>query len=468
MRSILYTLLILISSLQFSSCGSGKYAHKSGEKPQWILQHPNEEGFYHGVGSSNMNYNPEDYIQVAKKNALSDLTGAISVKISSNTVFKQIEDNNNYIQEFESDIRVSMQDELEGFELLDSWTDTKTKKYWVYYRLSKQKYADIKRQKLERAKKLSKKFYEEARTKTKEGDVQNALILFSKSIDAIKNHLDDDLSVFTSEGPVELSTAIHKGIQDLYGNISFFSQRPEINITVLSSSDEKLPLATSYQLNGRKTRHAGIPIHFHFTKGDGVVSKRLVSDAEGKMNARISKMISKEKHQEITASLDIDFLINGNTMGHKLNHYFFAGKNLPKFTFQIEVERLNAFLVFEEQIFDKKATRGLLENNFKKELSKSLYNFTQNKSNADLTVKVRTNTTKGDIEKNKHYSAYIVYIDFFISIENKNGIEVFNDGFEDVKGMRADSYKHATRDGYEKIINKVNESIVPKLSQLAL
>lgn len=468
MRSILYTLLILISSLQFISCGAGKSAYKSGEKPQWILQHPNKEGFYHGVGTSNMSYNPEDYIQVAKKNALSDLTSAISVKISSNTVFKQIEDNNNYIQEFESDIRLSMQDELEGFELIDSWTDSKTKKYWVYYRLSKQKYADIKRQKLEKAKKLSKKYYEEARMKTKQGDVQNALILFGKSIDAIKNHLDDDLSVFTSEGPVELSTAIHKGIQELYGNISFFSQRPEINITVLSSSEERLPLATSYLLNNRKTRHAGIPIRFQFTKGGGVVTERLVSDVDGKMDARISKLISKEKHQEITASLDINFLIDGNTIEHKLHKYFFAGKNLPHFQFLVEVERLNAYLVFEEQIFDKKASRGLLENNFKKELSKSLYNFTNNKENADLTIKVRTNTIKGDIEKNRHYAAFIVYIDFFISIENKNGVEVFNDGFEDIKGMRADSYEHATRDAYEKIINKVNESIVPKLSQLAL
>lgn len=468
MRAIFYILAFLFSSLQFSSCSTGKSASASGKKPNWILQHPTEEGFYHGVGTANIDYNPEDYIGVAKKNALSDLSSAISVKISSKTIFKQIENNDSYIEEFESDIRLSLQNELEGFELVDSWTNSKTKKYWVYYRLSKQKYADIKRQKLEKAKKLSKNYYEDARIKSKQGDVQNALILYGKAVDAIKNHLDDDLSIFTSEGPVELTVAIHKGIQELYSNITFFSQSPEINITVLSGSDQKLPLATSYVLNGRKTRHAGIPVRFLFTKGDGVLTEHLVSGSDGRMDARISKLKSKEKQQEITASLDIDFLIEGNTIEHKLHRYFFAGKNLPQLKYLIEVERLNAYLVFEEQIFDEKATRGLLENNFKKELSKSLYNFTKNKQNADLIVKVKTNTTKGDIEKNRHYAAYIVYIDFFVSIENKDGIEVFNDGFEDVKGMRADSYEHATRDAYEKIIKKVNQDIVPKLSQLAL
>ena len=81
----------------------------------------------------------------AKKNALYDLASEIKVDISSNSVLYTVQNNNNFNENFNSLIKLSNSDNIEGYTLVDSYENEK--QYWVYYQLDKQEYANRKAEK---------------------------------------------------------------------------------------------------------------------------------------------------------------------------------------------------------------------------------------------------------------------------------------------------------------------------------
>src|ERR1043165_7908647 len=81
----------------------------------------------------------------AKKNALYDLSSEIKVDISSNSVLYTVQNNSNFNENFNSLIKLSNSDNIEGYSLVDSYENSK--QYWVYYQLDKQEYANLKAKK---------------------------------------------------------------------------------------------------------------------------------------------------------------------------------------------------------------------------------------------------------------------------------------------------------------------------------
>src|SRR5258708_18589169 len=85
-----------------------------------------------------------NYIQEAKKSALEDLVSEIKVNISSTSVLNQLDNGKEFQEKYEQMIKTTATDDIEEFEQVDVWQDIKN--YWVYYRLSKQRYKEIKDQ----------------------------------------------------------------------------------------------------------------------------------------------------------------------------------------------------------------------------------------------------------------------------------------------------------------------------------
>lgn len=106
---------------------------------------PSNNGFkYIGVGFAEKGKGTNYQIE-AKKNALYDLTSEIKVNISSNSVLYTVQNNSNFNENFNSLIKLSNTDNIEGYTLVDSYENDK--QYWVYYQLDKQEYANLKAQK---------------------------------------------------------------------------------------------------------------------------------------------------------------------------------------------------------------------------------------------------------------------------------------------------------------------------------
>ncbi|HCX99489.1 MAG TPA: hypothetical protein DG754_05045, partial [Bacteroidales bacterium] len=125
-------LVILTISVLLSACGGSKKV-QGPPPPDWVPNRPTSQLYYYGVGAARKTLDVSQYQQAARQNALADMANEISINISSNSVIHAFESNLNFTEDFSSTIRAQTQQDLEGYEQVDSWDDVNN--YWVYYRL---------------------------------------------------------------------------------------------------------------------------------------------------------------------------------------------------------------------------------------------------------------------------------------------------------------------------------------------
>lgn len=113
--------------------------------PIWVSSRPNNGLKYIGVGVADKIKSSDNYQIEAKKNALYDLASEIKVDISTNSVLYTVQNNNTFNENFNSLIKLSNSDNIEGYTLVDAYENEK--QYWVYYQLDKQEYQNQKSQK---------------------------------------------------------------------------------------------------------------------------------------------------------------------------------------------------------------------------------------------------------------------------------------------------------------------------------
>lgn len=112
--------------------------------PLWVSSRPNNGFKYIGIGVGDKQKG-SNYQMEAKKNALYDLASEIKVDISTNSVLYTVQNNNQFNENFNSLIKLSNSDNIEGYTLVDSYENDK--QYWVYYQLDKEEYARRKAEK---------------------------------------------------------------------------------------------------------------------------------------------------------------------------------------------------------------------------------------------------------------------------------------------------------------------------------
>lgn len=464
LRSIFNLSLI---SLLLISCSAQQGMAK--RKPQWANERPINPEYYVGIAVVKKDLTKTNYIQLAKNQALHDLCSEISVNISANSVLHQFENEKAFREEFKSEVHTSLMEELEGYELVGSWDNKRENEYWVYYRLSKSEYELQKRVKLNHAKKLAQNFYEQAKLSEKNLDLFQALNFYAKSLDAIKKHLDEDLSIMTFNGRINLGTDLYNSIQNIFKRTQLTPNNKEIQLEISTAHQEPILIKAEWLGESENQLIPNLPLSIDFVKGDGVLNNKVSTDEFGYASSILSKVNSKMKLQEIEVGLDLSSILDEEVENYKLNKLFFTPELAPKGKITINVDRLKAYLIFNEKIFGEDSNREILKNNMKKELSENFFSFTTDKSKAKVILNINTNVTKGEIKEGRNYKVYIVYLDCFFSLTNaKSGMEIFNDAIYELKGMKPISYDYAVKEAYEQAVEAIHNNIIPKLNQLDL
>lgn len=435
--------------------------------PKWVKERPISSKYF--IGISVVKADVKNYMQLAKNKALQDLASQISIRISSNSVLHQFEDNTSFKEEFESQVKTSLVQNLEGYELVASWHNKRGNEYWEYYRLSRKQYELLKRLKLNKAKKLAQNYFEEAMAYEKKLDLLQALSYYTKSIDALKKHLDDDLSVMTFEGSVNLGTEIYKRIQNLYTRTQLIPEKKNIKIEISTSVKEPFVVKALWMGDSDEELLSNLPLSFDFVMGGGLLNTNVNTDEFGYASSHLSRITSKQKLQKIEVGLDLSSILNRNDEDYELYKMFLRPELAPKCNIILNVERLKAFMNFNEKIFGENSKRSILKNAIKKELSENFFSFTNDKDSATVILDVKTNVTKGEIKEGRNYKVHIVYLDcFFTLTDMKSGFEIFNDAIYEVKGMKPVSYNYAVKEAYEQAVEEIHNTIIPKLNQLDL
>lgn len=140
----IFILILLVLGCKTKQVATETVVQESKPAPPWVSARPNNGFKFVGIGFADkrpgINYQME-----AKKNALYDLSSEIKVDISSNSVLYTVQNNQNFNENFNSLIKLSSTDNIEGYTLIDSYENEK--QYWVYYSLDKQDYANLKAKK---------------------------------------------------------------------------------------------------------------------------------------------------------------------------------------------------------------------------------------------------------------------------------------------------------------------------------
>jgi hypothetical protein len=454
--------VLIVFLFLFYSCSAANLSAGGKKKPGWVKERPVSNAYYIGIGMASKEL--DNYIRVAKNNALSDLISEISVNISSNSVLRQFEDESEFKTEFESLTRVSIKDELEAYELVDSYDGKEN--YWVYYHLSIDTYKKIKRAKLEKAKDLAGDFYEKAQKALDHLELHQAINFYVKAFEAVKAYLEEDLSVFVLEkGRINLGNAIYEDLQDIFSKIKVIPVEAEYQIKALSGGNPKVKATVYYTGNDKKTRISGLPFTFSFPGQEINKTENVQSNASGEIICSIADMAPKGKQQRILAVLNTDVYFGEASASPLLKQMFHRKGSVPYGYLTVNVADLKAYFESEETAFGKPAPGQPVTQVFKKELLENFFSFTPNKKQADVIVKVTANTVEG--KKMEQYNLHTAYLNCHISImKAQTDEEVYSTGLQNIKGMKTGSYNMAAQNAREKAEEKIQQHIIPALRQM--
>ncbi|MCL2073726.1 MAG: LPP20 family lipoprotein [Marinilabiliaceae bacterium] len=439
-----------------------QYVFVDAKTPQWVKQRPVDNQHYIGIGMSLKS--DKDYAQTARKKALVELGSEIKITVSSNSLLQRMEQNYHYQEEYISSVHSSVMQTLEGYET-ETWEDKK--EYWVMVKLNKVKYETRQKQKLDQAKMMASLYFERGREAADKGEVGTAIISYFKAVSALRDHIGDDLTHRTAAGTVNYSVDIMTDLQKLYRKTEFKTDKSVCQFEFSKQSLDPLKLQAIFVSNTQEIPIQNLPVRFEFTQGEGVLAPQSTTDYDGFVQCVVSRLTSKRKHQEVTASLDLAALLTGENIDDILLRHFLPGDDLPKTRFIIEMNKPTAIIEIEEIVFGKKENAMIFGNLIKSELNENVFNFTNNRDNADYIVRLKLEFRKGEEKKGSGYSVYLVHADLHLSvISTANKTMIFSDGFLEVRGMLPGSYEQALKDAREKTLEKFKSEILIKLEEV--
>jgi hypothetical protein len=207
---------------------SPKVTVPDNPKPAWLSSKPSQPSYYTGIGKGTKG-DKNNYIQEAKQSALEDLISEIKVTVSSSSVLSTFEDDKEFKEQYEQIIQTTAADEIEEFEQVGTWEDDNN--YWIYYRLSKARYKEIKDAQKRNAVILATDYYEKAQAADKVGDRVQALGFYFQAFRSMEKYLGDAIAVTVNGKDILIVNEIYSSIQGLLDKIQLKVEPSEISLT---------------------------------------------------------------------------------------------------------------------------------------------------------------------------------------------------------------------------------------------
>jgi hypothetical protein len=455
-RKILF-LLIFFAAACSPSVNSSK-TDPSKIRPAWLAAKPADDAYYAGIGHGTKD-GTNNYIQSAKKSALEDLVSEIKVNVSSTSVLSQIDVNKEFSEKYEQMIQTTAADELEEFEQVDSWEDDRN--YWIYYRLSKARYKEIKDQQKRDAVALALDFFTKAKQSERADETVAALGFYFQGFRAIEKYLGEPITLEFEGKQIMLTTEIYANIQQLLDKMQLTADPSSIELNRrVSQSTQAVTTQARYKDSGKPV--ADLPLKATFEKGAGDVHPDYMTDASGLTKILLTKISSRELEQSV---------------GVKVNLLAFAGNdaspiyammaqkfNVPKANVLLKVKRPLVFVTSQEKSLGVDKSNRQLTNKVKNYLANAGFEFTEDRAAADLTLDIQADSEKGAASGSIYISYVTAVIRVATSQENK---EIYATTLDRIKGYSLD-YERSSQEAYNKSIEVLEKEKLPELLNAVL
>ena len=427
-------------------------------QPAWLAAKPVQPGYYVGIGHSAKD-GTNNYIQSAKSSALEDLVSEIKVNISSTSVLSQIDANKEFHESYEQIIQTTAVDEIEEFEQVEAWEDERN--YWVYYRLSKQRYKEIKDQKKRNAVSLGLDFFTKAKQAERNQEPVLALGFYYQGFRAVEKYLDEPIRLEFEGKEILLTNEIISSMQLLLDKIDLSLDPNEIVLNRRLAQNE-LSVIASAKDKGSKKAIIDLPLAAAFEKGSGDVFPTYKTDAAGHTKILLTKISARDVEQTVAVKVDMmSFAGQGSSDVYPL---IVKKMVVPKAILLMKVHRPLVYVSSIEKSLGVDKPNQQLTNKIKNYLTNSGFELTNDKSKSELLLDVNADSEKGAVSG----SIYITYVTAVIRVATtKDNKEIYATTLDRIKGFSLD-FERSSQEAYNKSIETLEKEKLPELLNMIL
>lgn len=452
MKRLLF-LLVILGGCSPSVTNSSLKTDLQNPRPEWLTAKPVSPSYYIGIGHG-VKDGSNNYIQMAKKSALEDLVSEIKVNISSTSVLSQIDINKEFQEKYEQIIQTTVADELEEFEQVDAWEDDRN--YWVYYRLSKQRYKEIKDQQKRDAIALGLDFFTKAKESERKGETVLSLGFYYQGFRAIEKYLDEPIRLEFEGKEILLTNEIIANMQLLLDKMELTVDPNQIMLNRRVAQNNLMVLAKVVDKTSRKAI-TDLPLVAAFEKGAGDVFPTYKTDGSGQARILLTKISSRDVEQ--TVGVKVDILSFSGTNGSDIYTLVAQKMVVPKATVLMKVQRPLVYVTAVEKSLGVDKSNQQITNRIKNYLVNSGFEFTEDINKAELALDINANSEKGAVSG----SIYITYVTALIRVSTaRDNKEIYATTLDRIKGFSLD-FERSSQEAYNKSLEVLEKEKLPEL-----
>lgn len=437
-----------IAGFALALCLCGQAA---GERPRWSRQRPQEAGYFIGIGVASRDGDAAEIREQATNSALKDIATQIEVKVSSRTALDEEEDAFGLRQAYISQIRTLVSTQLAGVEIVDTWEDED--EFWVYARLSEAKFAALRQEKIDNARRLAFSLFKQAEERVP-GAMAEALALYLQALGAVAGGLGDPLTVEHQGRSLHLDTAVPARIRELLAALSLVAGSVPAGLKRGAEIDVSLEVHALYMNPDGATRPvAGLPLAADFFAGSGTLIAPSRTDADGRSAVRLTRIEDAGRVQVIRVQVDLDVLGGAGETGIPL-----ASFAAPQVDIELTVARQRVFVQSRELNLGQPLQVLVIEPALKRLLSAKGTEFAESADLADVLVRIEAQTRQG----NRFQSIHFAFLDLTLSCRRADGVEIFKTALNSVKGSGA-SFELAGVKAFDKAVGELEKGGLAEL-----
>lgn len=449
--NIRIVIALLFTAILFG-CGSSKKAQQQvTPQPEWVKMRPSSPTYYYGIGAVRKTMDVGQYQQAARQNALADMAGEISTSISSNSVLHAFESNLNFREDFTSTIKAQTQQDLEGYELVDTWEDLEN--YWVFYRLSKAQYQELKEKRKADAVSRSFDLFSSALAEREQGNIRLAIVQLLKSLEPIKPYFSESLPVPYQGSEVFLGNEIFKELSTTIANLKVVPVVNSVDVKIGQALLDKISFETHYANTGPVPE---IPLEARYTEKP-IRNNKIRSNPKGLAKFIIDVVRSPNTREEFSASINFDDILaeaGVDPFVRRMVNRF----SVPKGQITIHVLRPSFTIISNEIMLGEKQTPGILEKSFRQKAIDAGFIIKANV--ADYMVRIVAVASPG----NDSGQFKTVKLDGQISVETTGGQKIYQQNLEGFMGRHFD-YKQAADDAFSEARRRLENSFFREIEE---
>jgi hypothetical protein len=431
-------------------------SQSSAQQPSWVKKRPLLDGYYIGIGVASKHEAGNSYRQKAKNSALNDLASEIAVNISGEIISIIVEQSGFIDEQVRSEIRAQTQATLESYERVDTWENDR--EYWVYYRLSKDRFENQKQLKKQKAISQSLNFLAKGHSSGEAQEFSNALFYYFQALNPLRTYIDDPLEVSYNHRTIYLKEEIFTSLQNLLGKIKLAPGQERLQVKISSQLNETVEVLAYYSTGKDSIPVAHLPLRFSFSRGAGKIDKTTRSNESGIAICHITRLAPTHTTQTLQAELDLSAYATEQDMG-KITFSQVNRLAIPKATITLEISAPIVLVDVQEENLGETLTIPIIEPVLKTEFLEKGLTLTENNSDADYMVHLIAKSREGSQSQN----LYTAFVDITILlIDAHSGKEIYRNSFQNVNGVNLNLRK-AGMAAFQNVCEKIKKDLIPAL-----